>query len=400
MSRSGARWGAVLVVVALLAGALAGCGAKEGGGSDAGSGTTQKEPYRVGVVVSLTGTYAGLGVPEKKAIELQRDAINASGGVNGHPIEVIFEDDATDPAKAAAAATKLIEQDGVLAIIGATGTAQTMAMRAEVQRAGVPQVSMAGGSVITDQLDPLVFQTPWPNRIVVPFVLKAMARKGLTKVAVISDSGGYGKDGHAIIVKEAPAAGVTIVADETFNPGDTDMSSQLTKIRAAKPDAVLMWNAGKEAALIAKGMKQLGMTQPLFGGPGNGRKEFIQGAGDGAEGFRFAAGKILVPSAYGTDTEAYKVATEFIDSYTAKYGESPDIFAGHAYDAFLIVVDALKRIEGDATPAKLRDAIEQTKGLVGVGGTFTYSPQDHNGLTESELVLYRVENGAWVLDEQ
>lgn len=388
---------AALVASALLAGALAGCAPKQE--TDQGGGA-QKEPYRIGVVVSLTGTYAGLGIPEKQAMEMERDRINAEGGVNGHPIELIFEDDATDPAKAAAAATKLIEQDGVLAIIGATGTAQTMAMRSEIQRAGVPQVSMAGGSVITAQFDPLVFQTPWPNRIVVPYVLKALARKGLTRIAVISDSGGYGKDGHDIIVKEAPGAGISIVADETFNPGDTDMSSQLTKIRAANPDAVLMWNAGKEAALVAKGMKQLGMTQPLFGGPGNGRKEFIDGAGDAAEGFRFAAGKILVPSAYGTDSEAYRVATEFIDSYTAKWGKAPDIFAGHAYDAFLIVVDALKRVDGDVTPEKIRDAIEQTKGLVGVGGTFTYSPTDHNGLTESELVLYRIENGAWVLDEQ
>jgi len=397
MERRASRVLAALVASALLAGVLAGCAPKQE--TDQGGGA-QKEPYRIGVVVSLTGTYAGLGIPEKQAMEMERDRINAEGGVNGHPIELIFEDDATDPAKAAAAATKLIEQDGVLAIIGATGTAQTMAMRSEIQRAGVPQVSMAGGSVITAQFDPLVFQTPWPNRIVVPYVLKTMARKGLTRIAVISDSGGYGKDGHDIIVKEAPGAGISIVADETFNPGDTDMSSQLTKIRAANPDAVLMWNAGKEAALVAKGMKQLGMTQPLFGGPGNGRKEFIDGAGDAAEGFRFAAGKILVPSAYGTDSEAYRVATEFIDSYTAKWGKAPDIFAGHAYDAFLIVVDALKRVDGDVTPEKIRDAIEQTKGLVGVGGTFTYSPTDHNGLTESELVLYRIENGAWVLDEQ
>lgn len=397
MERRAWRALAALVASALLAGALAGCAPKQ---ETEQGGDAQKEPYRIGVVVSLTGTYAGLGIPEKQAMEMERDRINAEGGVNGHPIELIFEDDATDPAKAAAAATKLIEQDGVLAIIGATGTAQTMAMRSEIQRAGVPQVSMAGGSVITAQFDPLVFQTPWPNRIVVPYVLKALARKGLTRIAVISDSGGYGKDGHDIIVKEAPGAGISIVADETFNPGDTDMSSQLTKIRAANPDAVLMWNAGKEAALVAKGMKQLGMTQPLFGGPGNGRKEFIDGAGDAAEGFRFAAGKILVPSAYGTDSEAYRVATEFIDSYTAKWGKAPDIFAGHAYDAFLIVVDALKRVDGDVTPEKIRDAIEQTKGLVGVGGTFTYSPTDHNGLTESELVLYRIENGAWVLDEQ
>ncbi|MDI6711787.1 MAG: ABC transporter substrate-binding protein [Anaerosomatales bacterium] len=397
MERRAWRTLASLVAAALLAGAVAGCAPKqepeEGGGA-------QKEPYRIGVVVSLTGTYAGLGIPEKQAMEMERDRINSEGGVNGHPIELIFEDDATDPAKAAAATTKLIEQDGVLAIIGATGTAQTMAMRSEIQRAGVPQVSMAGGSVITAQFDPLVFQTPWPNRIVVPFILKTMAKKGYKKIAVISDTGGFGKDGHDIIVKEAPAAGISVVADETFNPGDTDVSSQLTKIRAADPDAVLMWNAGKEAALVVKGMRQLGMKQPLFGSHGNARKEFIEGAGSAAEGFVFPAGKILVPEAYGAGTESYRVATSFIDAYTKKYGTPPDTFAGHAYDAFLIVVDALKRVEGDVTPEKLRNAIEQTKGLVGVGGTFTYSPTDHNGLTESELVLYRIENGAWVLDEQ
>ncbi|MCX8007110.1 MAG: ABC transporter substrate-binding protein [Coriobacteriia bacterium] len=388
---------AALTAIVLASAGLAGCGAKQEAG---GGGETKKEPYRIGVVVSLTGTYAGLGTPEKQAMEMERDRINAEGGVNGHPIELIFEDDATDPAKAAAAATKLIDQDGVIAIIGATGTAQTMAMRSEIQRAGVPQVSMAGGSVITDQFDPLVFQTPWPNRVVVPFVLKAIAKKGYTKIALISDTGGFGKDGHDIIVKEAPAAGITIVADETFNPGDTDVSSQLTKIRAANPDAVLMWNAGKEAALVAKGMKQLGMKQPLFGGHGNARKEFIEGAGDAAEGFVFAAGKILIPEAYGTGTEAYKVATDFIESFNAKYGKAPDTFAGHAHDALMIVVDALRRVEGEVTPAKLRDAIEQTKGLVGVGGTFTFSSTDHNGLSESDIVLYRVENGAWVLDER
>jgi len=389
------RWFALAALLALGATAVAGCA-----GSGTGeSGEATAEPYRIGAVLSLTGTYAGLGTPEKNAIELEVARINDAGGIDGHPVEVVYEDDATDPAKAVAGAARLIEQEEVLAIIGATGTGQTMAIRSEIARAGVPQVSMAGGSVVTDDFDPLVFQTPWPNRTVVPFTLKGLKARGLTKVALISDTGGYGVDGHDIIVKEAASAGVQIVAEQTFNPGDTDMTAQLTKIKAASPDVILMWNAGKEAAIVAKNMQQLGMDTPLVGSPGNGRKEFIEGAGTAAEGFRFAAGKVLVPEAYGTGSDAYKVATDFITRYTEAYGTAPDIFAGHAYDAFLVVTDALGRIEGDVTAASLRDAIEGTSDLVGIGGTFTYSAQDHNGLTEDELVFYKVEGTTWVLDK-
>lgn len=382
---------AAAMCVAILG--VAGCA-----GGDEGS-TTEAEPYRIGVVVSLTGTYSGLGVPEKQAIELEAQRLNDAGGINGHPVELFFEDDATDAAKAAAAVTSLIEREDVIAIIGATGTGQTMAMRTDIVRSGVPQVSMAGGSVITADFDALVFQTPWPNRVVVPFTLESLAAKGLTRVALISDTGGYGADGRDMVLANAASAGVTIVADETFNPGDTDMTAQLTKIRGEEPDVVLMWNAGREATIVAKNMQQLGLGIPLVGSPGNGRVEFIEGAGDAAEGFTFSAGKILYPAAYGEDTEPYEVATEFIERYTESYGMNPDIFAGHAYDAFWIVADALARVEGDVTPDKLRDAIEQTDGLVGVGGTFTYSSGDHNGLTEDDLVMYRIESGEWVLDE-
>ncbi|MHB8965915.1 MAG: ABC transporter substrate-binding protein [Coriobacteriia bacterium] len=390
MKRTLLTTAALAVVIALVA-MLAGC-APEGG--DGAGGDANAEPYRIGAILSLSGTYAGLGVPEKQAIELEVKRLNDAGGISGHLVEVIYEDDATDPAKAVAAATRLIEQEEVLAIIGATGTGQTMGLRSEIQRAGIPQVSMAGGSVVTDDFDPLVFQTPWPNRIVVPFTLAAFSR-----VALISDTGGYGVDGHEVIVGAAAAAGLTIVADQTFNPGDTDMTAQLTKIKGASPDAVLLWNAGKEAAIVAKNMKQLGMSQPLIGSPGNGRKEFIEGAAEAAEGFRFAAGKVLVPSAYGEGTPAFDVAIDFIERYTEAYDKAPDIFAGHAYDAFAVVVDGLGRVEGEMTPAALRDAIEATDGLVGVGGTFAYSADDHNGLTTDELVLYRVEGGTWVLDE-
>ncbi len=363
---------------------------------DAGGGS---EPYRIGAVLSLTGTYAGLGIPEKNAIELEVARINEAGGIGGRPIEVIYEDDATDAAKSQAAAVKLIDEEGVLAIIGASGTGQTMAMRSDAERAGVPVISMAGGSVITDDFSEWVFQTPWPNRIVVPFVLKQIAEAGYTSVGLISDTGGYGVDGRDYVLAHAGEAGVTIVADETYNAGDTDMSSQLTKIRGADPDAVLIWAAGKEAAIIARNARQLNMTQPLYGGSGIARQEFIDGAGEAAEGVRLGTGKILVPEAFGEGSEAYEVATSFISRYEAEYGSRPDIFAGHAYDAIGLVADALGRIEGEVTSESLRDALEATEGWVGIDGTFTYSATDHNGLTEDEMVLYVIEDGTWRLEQ-
>lgn len=376
-------------LAAALAIMIAGCG---------GSGTTAtKEPIKIGAIVSLTGTYAGLGEPEKNVLELEVDRINKAGGVNGRQIEVVVEDDATDEAKAVAAASKLIEQEKVVAIIGATGTGQTMAVRGDVQRAAIPQVSMAGGTVITSPVDKLVFATPWSNTIVVPFTLDYLEGQGITKIGLISDSGGFGKDGEAVIKVDAPKAGIEVVADQTFNPGDTDMTAQLTKIKNSDAQAIVIWTAGKEAAIIAKNTKDLGIELPIYGSHGIARREFIEGAGDAAEGVKFAAGKILIPEAYGKGSAAFTVATEFVDRYQAAYGEAPSTFAGHAYDALYLIVEAAQRIDGDVTPTALRDEIENTAAFVGIGGTFNMSAEDHNGLTENDLTMYEISNGDWKL---
>jgi len=376
-------------LAAALAIMIAGCG---------GSGTTaKKKPIKIGAIVSLTGTYAGLGEPEKNVLELEVARINKAGGVNGRQIEVVVEDDATDEAKAVAVASKLIEQEKVVAIIGATGTGQTMAVRGDVQRAAIPQVSMAGGTVITSPVDKLVFATPWSNTIVVPFTLDYLERQGITKIGLISDSGGFGKDGEAVIKVDAPKAGIEVVADQTFNLGDTDMTTQLTKIKNSDAQAIVMWTAGKEAAIIAKNAKDLGIELPVYGSHGIARREFIEGAGDAAEGVRFAAGKILIPDAYGKGSEAFTVATEFVDRYQAAYGEAPSTFAGHAYDALYLIVEAAQRIDGDVTPTALRDEIENTAAFVGIGGTFNMSAEDHNGLTENDLTMYEISNGDWKL---
>lgn len=393
---SGMRRFMLLAMAAALAISVTACGSTSDGG-DTGKTTAAGDPYKIGAVLSLTGTYAALGQAEKQAIDLEVARINDAGGVNGRPLEVLIEDDATDEAKAVAAAAKLIEQEGVIALLGATGTGQTMAMRGDIQRAGIPQVSMAGGTVVTGDFDPLVFQTPWSNTLVVPFVLTAIKDAGHTKIAVLSDTGGYGKDGLVVIKEQAPGLGITIVADETFNPGDSDVTAQLTKLKATDAQAVLLWTAGKEGAITLKNAGDLGLELPFFGGSGQARTEFVEGAGAAAEGFVFGTGKSLIPENWGQDTEEFKVVSDFAARYQEAYGEAPDIFAGHAFDAVTLVADALKRA-GDAPdgPA-LRDALEKTAGVVGFGGTFTFSADDHNGLTAEDLALYKIQDGTWVL---
>ena len=379
-----------LLVIAALA---VGCSQ----GTESGD-TETKTPLKVGAVLSMSGAQAGLGGPERDTITLEVARINAEGGINGHPLEVIIEDDASDVNQAVAATTKLIEQDDVLAIIGSTGTGQTMAMREAITAAGIPQVSLAGSLVITKEFSPLVFQTPWSNALVVATTLEYLQSEGHTKIGLITEDTGFGKDGQALVNETAANYGLTVVSDQVFKPSDTDMTGQLTVIKGAGADVVLMWSSVAASAIVPKNMEQLGMEQPLVGSHGIARQEFIDSAGTAADGTVMFAGKVLAPEAYGEGSDGYAVATSFIERYTAEYGSAPsNTFAGHAYDGLYLVVEAMKRLDEGFTSAQLRDEIESTSGFVGIGGIFTFSATDHNGMTQDDLVAYIAQDGAWKL---
>ncbi len=394
MRKTNVMTGMVAIIVFLAM--LGGCAEKPA--EEAGSAATG-EPYVIGAVLSVSGAQSGLGEPEKRAIEMEVDRINEAGGINGHELQVLIEDDGSDVDKATAATTKLIEQDGVLAIIGSTGTGQSMAMRAEIDAAGVPQVSLAAGSAITSEFDPLVFQTTWTAKLVVPMMLEYLEDEGYTKVGLITEDTGFGKDGRAEVTKLAPDYGITVVSDQVFKPADTDMTGQLTVIKGAGAEVVLMYSSVSASAIVPKNMQQLNMDIPLLCSHGNAKQEFIDGAGTAGEGVITFAGKVLAPETYGVDTEQYTVATGFVERYKAAYGVAPDHYAGHAYDGLYLVVEAMKRLDEGFTSADLRDEIEKTSKLPGIGGIFTFSDTDHNGMTENDIVMYRVENGTWVLAE-
>ena len=220
----------------------------------------------------------------------------------------------------------------------------------------------------------------------------------LTKIAVLYDENAYGASGMAEIEKVAPDYGLTIVAKESYKTDETDLTAQLTKIKAANPEVVVVWGTNPGPAIAAKNMQQLGMTQPFVGSHGIANQKFIDLAGDAAEGVVFPAGRLLVPESY-TDPEQKAQADKFIADYNEATGANPPTFAGHAFGGLTLLIDAITRA-GGTDPAAIQAALDKTKGVVTPDGIYNYTPENHDGLVADDLTVVEIKDGTWVLAPQ
>ena len=356
------------------------------------------EPIKIGAIFSVTGGNAPLGDPEKKAVELLVDQINESGGVLGRPLEVIVKDDKSEPTETVLATKDLIEGEEVVAIIGPSGTPTTMAIKDVCQEKQVPLVSCAAGKTITDPVASYVFAVPQTNTLAVAKVFDYIVGQGIKKVAVIYVADAYGEDGYNNMKTIAAERGVDLVTVETFGGQDTDMTAQLTKIKAANPEAIICWGTNPGPAIVCKNANTLGIEVPILQSHGVANMKFIELAGDAANGIQLPAGRLIVYDQIAADDPQKEVLDKFAADYEAKYGNPPNTFAGHAYDALWVTVKALEQA-GEADRAKLRDVIEEIEDFVGTAGIFNYSPEDHNGLTADAFVWVEIVDGAWKLVE-
>jgi branched-chain amino acid transport system substrate-binding protein len=357
----------------------------------------QEETYKVGALFAVTGFNSPLGTPEKETAQMLEAQINAKGGINGKKLEVIIYDTESDETKAVTLGKRLIEQDKVLAIIGPTSTGESLALVDTVQKAQIPLVSVAASARITDPKNTWVFKTPQSDSLVVGELFDYLKRKGLTKVALLSASGGFGTTGKAALEEAAPTSGIQIVTMETFGDQDTDMSVQLTKIKGTDAQALIVWGTNPGPALIAKTAKQLNLGMPIFNSHGIANKKFIELAGEAADGVIFPAGKLLVASELPNSDPQKALLLDYAREFEAKFGKSADTFGGHAADALNLVVAALEKVGPDK--AKIRDELENTRGFVGIGGEFNMSPQDRNGLGKGALAMIKIVNGEWKLEQ-
>lgn len=371
---------------ALLAGALS--------LAIAGSGAAAAETIKIGSFLAVTGPAAFLGEPEKKTLELYVERINAEGGVLGRPLKLVVYDTGMNAKDAVTFTKRLIEQDQVDAIIGGTTTGETMAVVNLVEEAEIPFISLAGASVVVEPVKKWVFKTPHTDRMAVGKVYEDMQKEGIGTIGLIGGSGGFDKSCLANAEELAPEYGLEIKATETYGAGDTDMTPQLTKIRNAGVEAVLFCGFGAPSTIVTKNYAQLGIELPLYHNHGSCSKQFIDGAGAAAEGVRMPCAALLVADQLPDDDPQKPVAKAYAAAYTEATGEEISTFGGHAYDALMILVDAIERA-GSTEPAAVRDAIEQTSGFVGVDGIFTMTPDDHMGLGLESFKMLAVEGGDW-----
>jgi branched-chain amino acid transport system substrate-binding protein len=388
------RWLAILTLVAALLAV--------GGTSCSDEGTGDAEAYKIGAVFALTGPASNLGVPEEQTIEMMVDEINEAGGVNGHPLEVIIYDTETNAEKCATLVNRLIEQDEVLAIIGPTTSGNSMAIIETVTSAKVPLISCAASiDIVTPVEDRYwVFKTPQTEVQAITDIYYFLEAKGITKVAIITDTSGYGAAGRKYLMSDAADWGITIVDDQTFSSGDTSMQSQLTHIKGTDAEAVVCWATDKESATVAQDMKTLQMGIPLYCSHGVANRGFIDAGGDSVEGVIIPAGKLLAADEIPASDPQYEALTSYKASYEAIYGEgSINTFGGHAYDSLSWVVIALEKLPDDldtaAARAFIRDEIEKIESFAGTGGVFTLSPQDHLGMAPGSLLMYEIVDGDW-----
>jgi len=356
-----------------------------------------QEPIRIGAFLSVTGPAAFLGDPEQKTLEMYVERINAAGGVAGRKLQLTVYDDAGDADKARTFTKRLVEQDKVDVIVGGSTTGTTMAAVPLVEDAQVPFISLAGAVVIIEPPKKWVFKTPHTDRMACEKVFTDLKARNLMKLALISGTGGFDKSMRAECLKVAGKYGVEIVADESYGAADTDMTAQLTKIRGTPAvQAVLNAGFGQGPAIVTRNYRQLGLPMPLYQSHGVASKEYVRLSGEAAEGVRLPAAALLVADILPESDPQKRVVVAYKNDYEARYKSDVSTFGGHAYDGLMLAVEAIKRA-GGADKAKVRDALEATRGYVGTGGIVNMSGADHMGLDLTAFQMLEVRKGNWVV---
>ena len=351
------------------------------------------EALRIGALFAVTGPASFLGEPERNTLEMLVKEANAKGGIKGHKLELIVYDTQGDATKAVQLATKLIKNDKVAIIIGPSTTGETMAVIPVVEKEKIPLISCAAGIKITDPVKSYVFKTPANDHVAAEKIFNFMVAKKQKNVAILTVTDGFGSSGREQLKDMAKKKGISVVADETYGPKDTDMTAQLTKIKGSKADAIICWGTNPGPAIVTRNVKQLGIKVPLYQSHGVASKKYIELAGnENAEGVLLPAGKLAIHDKLKQNDPQLKLLKDYDQAYKKAYNVEASTFGGYAYDSFLLISEALKK---GPSPEQLREGLEGITKLVSISGIYNMSPTDHNGLDLSAFEMVKIVKGDW-----
>jgi branched-chain amino acid transport system substrate-binding protein len=369
-----------------------------------GATARAEEPIKIGAFFALSGPAASIGTPTKLVAQMVVDKINKEGGINKRPLEIATGDTESDPTKALMEAKRLVEKDKAVALIGPTRTDEGLAVKPYIEdTAHLPIIMTIGGDPVISggKFGPFrwTFKTPQRTSIAVKKVYGYLRDHKQVKVALLTATDGFGKDGLSWLEQLASEFGMEIAIKEAFAVTDTDMTPQLLKIRESGAQALICWTIGPAGARIAKNVRQLGLQMPLFQCHGQPDPKYIELAGEAAEGSIMPSTKLMVVDQLSDSDPQKAVIKDFLALYQGVYHYDQqypiNTHSGYAWDAIFLLANAMRQVGTD--PEALRSAIEQTKGYVGISGIYNLTPEDHNGLGTDSLVMVKVEKGKWVL---
>ena len=338
---------------------------------------------RIGVFMSLTGTTANFGISSVNGIKLAADEVNAAGGINGKQIELLVQDDRSDANEAATIVTKFVTQDQVHAILGEVASSRSIAAAPIAQNAQIPMLTPSSTNPEVTRKGDFIFRScfidPVQGAAIAQFAAKSLGAK--TAAIMVDRKNDYSTGLEKVINETFEKMGGKIVAVTSYQEGDQDFNAQLTSLKGANPEVVFVPGYYNDVGLIAKQAREKGITVPLIGGDGWDSVQLYAIGGAALNGSYFTNHY----SPYDTDPKVQK----FVNDYKARYGTVPDALAATAYDAALIMFDAIKRSKSLNGP-DIRDALAATKDFPGVTGTVTFN---ENRDAVKPIVMIEIKDG-------
>lgn len=372
--------GAVLLTLTLAA-----CGGSDSGGS----GGRESGPIKIGAILGISGRFAFVGAPQKQALELAQEKINAAGGIAGRQVQFVIYDDEVDETKSVPLANRLISEDKVVAIIGPSITVPALAIQPVVERAKIPNITLTSKAIWEGKENSFVFHTTPREEVEVKSILDFIQNQlKTTKVGVIYDRQPYGTGNLAFIKKFAADYGLQIVAEEGIENNDTNADAQVERVRKSGAESVIVWVGDPAASSVAKAIRQSGWNVPVIGSSAIAGPRFPELAGPAGEG-------VYSNSTYNT-TEPPANQKAFLEEFKAKYSSAPTQFAGFAYDAAYVLKGAIEQADGKTDGRSIQQGLIDMKPYEGVVATYDFTEDNHNGIPNGPLFyIVQVKNGAF-----
>ena len=351
----------------------------------------------VGVLVGATGPGASLGIPYKNAFSILPPTLG------GEKVRYIILDDGTDPSTAVKNARKLISEEKVDVLIGSTSVPTATAVVEVASELKTPHIALSPVAAPPSKLG-WTFPIPQPVPVMMEVVVEHMKANKVKTVGYIGFSDSWGDLVFKGFASQAEPAGMRIVANERFARADTSVTAQTLKIISTHPDAVVLGGSGTPGALPHMALVERGYKGPIYHNHGVINKDFLRVGGKAVEHAMAPTGPVMVAEQLPDNNPIKKVALEFTKAYEATYGAgSRNAFAAYSYDAYLRLAQAVPAALKKAKPgtpefrAALREALENSKEVVGTHAVYNTTSADHNGVDKRSRVLVEAVNGEWKL---